>query len=225
MKKFALIVAGGSGSRMNNSVPKQFLEIAGRPVLMYTFDAFFKFDPNLEFILVLPKDQDSIWNSLCDKHDFQMVHKIAFGGETRFQSVKNGLDLITGDGIVFIHDGVRPMVSVQTLQNCFQSAVEKGNALPVIPISESVRMVEGLHNRAVDRSQYFLVQTPQTFQTGLIKVAYRQAKSNLFTDDATVLESLGETIYLVEGNRENIKITYPEDLIFADALLKNRNLS
>jgi 2-C-methyl-D-erythritol 4-phosphate cytidylyltransferase len=115
------------------------------------------------------------------------------------------------------------MVSVQTLQNCFDTAVEKGNALPVIPISESVRMVGGLHNRAVDRSQYFLVQTPQTFQTGLIKVAYRQAKSNLFTDDATVLESMGETIYLTEGNRENIKLTYPEDLIFADALLKNRN--
>ena len=223
MKKFALIVAGGSGSRMNNNVPKQFLEIAGRPVLMYTFDAFFNFDPNLEFILVLPKDQESLWNSLCDKHDFQIVHKIAFGGETRFQSVKNGLDLITGDGIVFIHDGVRPMVSVQTLQNCYKTAVEKGNALPVIPISESVRMVVGLHNRAVDRSQYFMVQTPQTFQTGLIKVAYRQAKSNSFTDDATVLESMGEKIYLTEGNRENIKLTYPEDLIFADALMQNKN--
>ena len=133
------------------------------------------------------------------------------------------MDLITGDGIVFIHDGVRPMVSVQTLQNCYKTAVEKGNALPVIPISESVRMVIGLHNRAVDRSQYFLVQTPQTFQTGLIKVAYRQAKSNSFTDDATVLESMGETIYLTEGNRENIKLTYPEDLIFADALMQNKN--
>ena len=224
MKKFALLVAGGSGNRMNNSVPKQFLEIGGRPVLMYTFDAFFNYDPNIEFILVLPEEQNSLWNQLCKKHHFKIEYQIAFGGETRFYSVKNGLDKIIGDGIVFIHDGVRPLVSEKTIQNCLEMAVEKGNALPVISMSESVRMVEGLHNKAVDRSKYFLVQTPQTFQTGLIKVAYRQAKSSLFTDDATVLENMGETINMVEGNRENIKITYPEDLIFADALLKNRFL-
>jgi 2-C-methyl-D-erythritol 4-phosphate cytidylyltransferase len=222
MKKFALIVAGGSGSRMNNNIPKQFIEINGRPVLMHTFDVFFNFDPKLEFILVLPKDQLTLWNSLCEMHQFKMDCKIAFGGETRFHSVKNGLDLISEDGIVFIHDGVRPLVSVQTLQNCFETAIEKGNALPVIPVSESVREVEGEKNKAVDRSKYFLVQTPQTFQTGIIKNAYQQATSNLFTDDASVLESTGEIIHLVEGNRENIKITYPENLVFAEILLCDR---
>jgi 2-C-methyl-D-erythritol 4-phosphate cytidylyltransferase len=196
------------------------MEINGLPVLMHTFNAFYNFDPKLVFILVLPKDQITLWNQLCDKHGFRLNHKIAHGGETRFHSVKNGLDLIPDEGIVFIQDGVRPLVSAQTLKNCVETATEKGNALPVIPVSESVRMVEGLENRAVDRSKYFLVQTPQTFQTGLIKVAYQQAKSNLFTDDATVLESMGETIQLVEGNRENIKITYPEDLVYAEILMR-----
>ncbi len=225
MKKLALIVAGGSGSRMNNTTPKQFMEINGRPILMHTFDAFFDFDRKLEFILVLPKNQIALWNSLCDKHQFKTDCKIAFGGETRFQSVKNGLDLITGDGIVFIHDGVRPLVSKQTLQNCYETTVEKGNALPVIPVSESVRVVDGAKNRPVDRSKYFLVQTPQTFQTSLIQKAYQQANSDTFTDDASVLESMGGIIHLVEGNRENIKITFPEDLIFAEVLLKKSNRS
>jgi len=220
MKKFALIVAGGSGSRMNNSVPKQFMELNGRPILMHTFDVFLNYDPQIEFVLVIPQNQIVLWEMLCEKHRFQLNYKIAFGGETRFQSVKNGLDLIDDDGIVFIHDGVRPLVSAQTLRNCFKMAAEKGNALPVIQVSESVRMVDGMKNIAVDRSKYFLVQTPQTFQTQVIKKAYQLATSNVFTDDATVLESTGETINMVEGNRENIKITFPEDLIFAEILLR-----
>jgi 2-C-methyl-D-erythritol 4-phosphate cytidylyltransferase len=219
MKKFALLVAGGSGSRMNTTIPKQFVEINERPVLMHTFDVFFKFDPKLKFILVLPKDQIKLWKSLCDKHQFKIEYEIAFGGETRFHSVKIGLDLISEDGIVFIHDGVRPLVSAQTLQNCFETAAVKGNALPVIPVSESVRFADGLGNQPLDRAKYFLVQTPQTFQTKLIQKAYLEAKSDLFTDDATVLESMGERIHLVEGNRENIKITYPEDLVFAKSFL------
>lgn len=222
MKKFALIVAGGSGSRMNSNIPKQFIEINRRPVLMHTFDAFFNFDPNLEFILVLPKDQLTLWKSICEKHSFQFKHKIAFGGKTRFNSVKNGLEQISGEGIVFIHDGVRPLVSVQTLKNCFEIAVEKGNALPVITVSESVRVIEGTENRAVDRTKYFLVQTPQTFQTGIIQNAYKQSENEMFTDDASVLESTGESIHLVEGNRENIKITYPEDLILAEIFLMQK---
>jgi 2-C-methyl-D-erythritol 4-phosphate cytidylyltransferase len=220
MKKFALIVAGGSGSRMNSSIPKQFIEINNRPVLMHTFDAFFNFDPNLEFILVLPKDQVKLWHSLCEKHQFKTKYEIATGGKTRFHSVKNGLDLISEDGIVFIHDGVRPLVSLKTLQNCFETAAVKGNALPVIPVSESVRFADNSVNMPVDRTKYFLVQTPQTFHAKLIQQAYQKAKSTLFTDDATVLESMGEIIHLVEGNRENIKITYPEDLIFAEIHLK-----
>ena len=222
MKKFALIVAGGSGSRMNSATPKQFMEISGRPVLMHTFDVFINYDPGLEFILVLPKEQVKAWEDLCKKHGFNKEHKIAFGGETRFHSVQNGLDLISGEGIVFIHDGVRPLVSVKTIENCFESAVKKGNALPVIPVSESVRKVGKSGSFAVDRLKYLLVQTPQTFQVQLIKKAYNSATSISFTDDATVLEVIGETIHLVEGNRENIKITFPEDLLFAGAFLSER---
>lgn len=222
MKKFALIVAGGSGSRMNNAVSKQFIEINGLPVLMHTFNAFSDFCPKLEFILVLPKDQLGYWNGLCNKYEFKTEHKIAVGGETRFQSVKNGLDLISEDGIVFIHDGVRPLVSAKTLQNCLETAVEKGNALPVIPVAESIRRTSEKGNQPVDRSKYFLVQTPQTFQARLIKDAFRLAKTSTFTDDATVLESMGENIHLVEGNRENIKITFPEDLVYAKSFLSRQ---
>lgn len=219
MKKFALIVAAGSGSRMNAAVPKQFIELNGRPVLMHTFDAFLQYDPQIEFILVLPKDLVELWKLLCKKHNFNLSHKIALGGETRFDSVKNGLDLIYDEGVVFIHDGVRPLVSIKTLKNCFETALEKGNSLPVVTVSESIRMVEESGNCAVDRSKYFLVQTPQTFKTQLIKKAYQQATSNVFTDDATVMENSGQTIYLVEGNRENIKITFAEDLVYAEMLL------
>lgn len=222
MKKFALIVAGGSGSRMNNNIPKQFIEINGRPVLMHTFDTFFKYDPKLEFILVLPKEHIKLWNSICLQHKFSFNYKIAFGGTTRFQSVKNGLDLITEQGIVFIHDGVRPLVSLQTLNNCIDTASRYGNALPVIPVTESVRVKEGESSRAVDRSRFFLVQTPQTFRTQIIQNAYNQSENESFTDDASVLESFGETIHLVDGNRENIKITFPEDLILAGILLENK---
>lgn len=220
MKKFALIVAGGSGNRMKNNIPKQFLEINDRPILMHTFDAFLRYDPQIEIIVVLPRDQVEYWKLLCEKHKFKIKHKIAFGGKTRFDSVNNGLDLISAGGIVFIHDGVRPLVSIKTLDNCYETALGKGNALPVMPVSESVRMVEGSKNISVDRSKYFLVQTPQTFKTHLIKKAFQQATSNMFTDDATVLENIGETIQLVDGNRENIKITFPEDLVYAKIFLR-----
>jgi 2-C-methyl-D-erythritol 4-phosphate cytidylyltransferase len=219
MKKFALIVAGGSGTRMKGAIPKQFLELQNRPVLMHTFDAFYNYDREIKFTLVLPENQMEYWKKLCEKHQFQINYKLVAGGETRFHSVKNGLDSIKKDGVVFIHDGVRPLVYAQTIQNCYTTAVEKGNALPVIPVSESVRYADDIGNRAVDRSKYFLVQTPQTFQTGIIKKAYQQDYSDSFTDDASVLEKLGETINLVDGNRENIKITYPEDLIIAKSFL------
>jgi len=219
MKKFALIVAGGSGSRMNNSIPKQFMKINGRPVLMYTFDVFENYDPKTEFILVIPEKQKDRWNILCSEHQFNIKHKIASGGETRFQSVKNGLELIEEEGIVFIHDGVRPLASKATINNCFELAVEKGNALPVVPIPESIRVTDGNANYTVNRSNYFLVQTPQTFKTTLIKRAYQLNYSEQFTDDASVLEKSGVAINLVDGNRENIKITYPEDLLFAKTIL------
>lgn len=214
-KKFALIVAGGSGTRMKGNMPKQFIEIAGKPILMHTFEAFLRFDNNIQFILVLPEKEMESWQNLCNKHQFSIPHIIAAGGNKRFHSVKSGLDKIKHDGIVFIHDGVRPLVSMQTLQNCYKKAVKTGNALPVIAPSESVRWIDDHSNKTVDRSKYFLVQTPQTFCVKEIKDAYQQAHSDKFTDDASVMESAGKKIHPVQGNRENIKITFPEDLQLA----------
>jgi len=219
-KKFALIVAGGSGSRMKNSTPKQFLELAGKPVLMYTFEVFYRFDPAIEFILVLPLSEQERWKELCKEFKFSIAHQLANGGNTRFESVKNGLEKIPDDSIVFIHDGVRPLVSAQTLQNCLDGTINQGNALPVIPVSESVRYVDENGNRSLDRSKYFLVQTPQTFQSEKIKAAYHQPYSKLFTDDASVLENTGEKINTVPGNRENIKITFSEDLLIAEQMIR-----
>ena len=207
---------------MKSEIPKQFLEVNGKPVLMHTIEVFKRYDSDIEIILVLPQNQYELWISLCVEYNFNTEYKIAFGGAVRFQSVKNGLDKISEEGIVFIHDGVRPLVSQQTIQNYFEMTMAKGNALPVVPVSESVRIVENRKNRVLDRRGIMLVQTPQTFATNLIIQAYNEAESENFTDDASVLEQLGETINLVEGNRENIKITYPEDLIFASALLKNQ---
>lgn len=218
-KKFALIVAGGSGTRMQSTLPKQFLPVLGKPVLMHTIRVFHQFDPNMEIIVVLPKSQFETWNKLCKQFNFSISVTLVQGGDTRFASVKNGLKQINENGIVFIHDGVRPLVSEQTLNNCLETALEKGNALPVVPVSESVRFVDGNKNKALNRSNYFLVQTPQTFQTTAIKEAYQQEYDPLFTDDASVLEKTGLAINTVPGNRENIKITYPEDIHLAEVLL------
>lgn len=218
-KKFALIVAGGSGNRMQNATPKQFLPIAGKPVLLHTLGAFSRFDSSIELILVLPKNQIETWHTLCRKHHFTLPVRLVQGGATRFESVKNGLSFVPENSIVFIHDGVRPLVARQTLQNCLETTLEKGNALPVVPVSESVRFVDKGKSKALDRSKYFLVQTPQTFRADEIKKAYQQAYSPLFSDDASVLENMGSTIFTVPGNRENIKITFPEDIRLAEALL------
>ena len=219
LKKFVLIVAGGSGSRMQNSTPKQFLEISGKPVLMHTLSAFYNFDPSIEIILVLPEDQLETWKKLCNNHNFSIPHKLAHGGKMRFDSVKNGLEQISENGIVFIHDGVRPLVSAQTIKNCLNTTIEKGNALPVVPVSESVRYVDENASKALDRTKYFLVQTPQTFRVDEIKQAYKQPYSGFFSDDASVLENMGTKINTVAGNRENIKITFPEDIRLAEVLL------
>ncbi len=216
MKKFALIVAGGSGNRMSSFIPKQFMELSGKPILMHTLQAFVNADPDFIFIVVLPESQTGYWEKLCIRYDFKIKHTLVPGGTTRFHSVKNGLEKINDEGIVFIHDGVRPLVSAQTIENCCKIATEKGNSLPVIAPAESIRKVEKNMNYAVDRSKYFLVQTPQTFKVSVIKEAFKQDYSEKFTDDASVLENTGQKIYLVEGNRENIKITFPEDIKLAE---------
>lgn len=224
MTNYALIVAGGSGSRMNADVPKQFLLLNEKPVLMHTIERFHEFDNAMEIIVVLPETQFSLWENLCHEYKFSIRHQLVAGGSVRFESVKNGLSKIQGDGIVAIHDGVRPLVSFETIDHCFEVARLKGNAIPVMPVIESLRMIDGENSKAVDRSSFVTIQTPQVFSVSEIKTAYNQPFSEVFTDDASVLEAAGSAINLVEGNIENIKITHPADLIFADMLIKNKNL-
>jgi 2-C-methyl-D-erythritol 4-phosphate cytidylyltransferase len=221
MKKFVIIVAGGSGSRMGTEIPKQFLELCGKPVLMHTIQVFHDFDPESSIIVVLPAEQQQFWKGLCLKHSFHLAHQVVSGGKTRFHSVKNGLSQITEEGVVFIHDGVRPLVSRETLDRCFETATKSGNAIPTLPVTESLRKQERDRNISVDRSQYFSVQTPQTFRSEQILEAFRQKFDPAFTDDASVAEKAGFSIRMVDGNRENIKITTPIDLIFAEAILRS----
>lgn len=220
MEKFALIVAGGSGTRMGTEIPKQFLELNGKPILMHTIERFVDYDPSFKITVVLPSAQFEYWRELCLQQNFNIEHTLVYGGNSRFQSVKNGLDSLPQEGIVFIHDGVRPLVSASTIGNCEKTAMQKGNALPVIPVIESIRIVSEEGNRHADRSQYRLVQTPQTFLLSIIKDAFTQDESPLFTDDASVCEAKGGHINLVEGNPENIKITQPSDLQIANLFLQ-----
>lgn len=224
MTNYALIVAGGSGSRMNTDVPKQFLLLNEKPVLMHTIERFHNYDNAMKIIVVLPEAQFSLWENLCREYKFSIRHQLVAGGSVRFESVKNGMMKIDNDGIVAIHDGVRPLVSFETIGRCFEVARLKGNAIPVMPVIESLRMIDGENSNAVDRSSFVTIQTPQVFSVSEIKAAYNQPFSEAFTDDASVLEAAGSAINLVQGNIENIKITHPADLIFAGMLLKNREI-
>lgn len=220
MDKYILIVAGGKGTRLQSDTPKQLIEINGRPLLMWTFDAFNFIKNTAHFILVLNSELIGHWKRLCHLHGFNTPHQIVEGGPKRFHSVKNGLSHIPNNVLVAIHDAARPLVSESTVYNCFSIAQRKGNGIPAIAVNESLRHTDGPLNRPVDRSKYKLVQTPQVFQADKIKNAYQQVYNERFTDDATVLESTGEQIHLTEGNRENIKITTREDLLFAENVLK-----
>jgi 2-C-methyl-D-erythritol 4-phosphate cytidylyltransferase len=220
MNLYVVIVAGGSGKRMGAEIPKQFLELAGRPVLMHTIERFLIFSNSIEIITVLPENQLRFWLELQKKHSFSVPHTLVKGGINRFQSVKNGLEFVNSPGLVAIHDGVRPFVSIDTIKRCFEAAEKLGNAIPSISPTESLRIVTGKESVPVSRFQVKQIQTPQVFNAELIKNAYLQKYSNEFSDDATVLEKTGEKINLIEGNRENIKITNPEDLLISDALLK-----
>ena len=219
--KYVLIVAGGKGLRMGCELPKQFLPIGGKPVLMRTIEAFYAYNPEIRIILVLPRNQQSYWNELCRKHDFSIPHHIANGGETRFHSVLNGLSLIPDEGIVAIHDGVRPLTAHRVIENCFHVAEEKGGAIPVLPLTDSLRQIfPDKSSKAVDRTAFVAVQTPQTFRVEEIKKAYKLPYNDTFTDDASVYEAAGYIPELVEGNRENLKITLPVDLAIAEIRLK-----
>ena len=219
MQLYAVIVAGGFGKRMDAEIPKQFLELAGRPILMHTIERFKAFDDSIEIITVLPENQLRHWFDLQEKHSFKIVHTLVKGGASRYDSVKNGLEFVNAPGLVAIHDGVRPFVTLDTISRCFVEAEKAGNAIPVISPSDSLRMVTEKGSIPVDRRQVRQVQTPQVFSAELIKKAYSQNYSHGFTDDATVFEMNGGIINLVEGNRENIKITNPEDLLIAQVFL------
>ncbi len=219
--RIALIVAGGSGSRMGAEVPKQFLLIQGKPILMHTLNVFASIPTVNEIVLVLPETQIEHWKSLCIKHHFAVNHLVTKGGETRYQSVKNGLTKINNpNALVAIHDGVRPLVSEEVIENCFMAAEKFGNAIPVVKPVESVRIQERDNSFIADRDKVLLVQTPQIFKFSIIKKGYETPYQPSFTDDASVVEFMGEKIHLVEGNRENIKITTPLDLKIAETLMK-----
>jgi 2-C-methyl-D-erythritol 4-phosphate cytidylyltransferase len=218
--EYALIVAGGSGSRMQSSIPKQFIEVGNKPILMHTIEAFYQFNPAITIILVLPISDQQYWIELCNKYNFNVQHIIKNGGKTRFESVKNGLKEIEDEnGIVAIHDGVRPLISQDVIKNSFESAYKKGNAIAAVPLKDSIRELENNASKAVDRSKYMLIQTPQTFMVKTIKEAYNTIDSG-FTDDASVAENAGIKVHLIEGDYKNIKITTKEDLLIAEAFIR-----
>jgi len=215
----AIIVAGGKGERMNADIPKQFLELKGKPILMHTLEVFHRFDMRMQLILVLPETQIKFWQQLCKDYLFALNHVVVEGGKTRFHSVKNGLAAVQLPALVAVHDGVRPLVSNETIERCFRAAEESGAVVPVTDMIESVRQITPEGSVSVDRSAYKLVQTPQIFDGELLMNAYQQEFSPFFTDDASVVETFGHRMELVEGNRENIKITTAMDLKLAEALI------
>ncbi len=222
LPEFALIVAGGKGTRIKSKLPKQFLELNGTPILMHTLEAFYRYSPTITVVLVLPEDDFATWNDLCKKYNFTKPITLQKGGETRFQSVKNGLEKINGPGLVAIHDGVRPLVSEDIIGASFRLAAVHQSAVAAVRLKESIRMTDQDNTKAMDRSRFRLIQTPQTFSIDLIKQAYLLKEDPTMTDDASVVEKLGHTISLFEGSYENIKITTAEDLIVAKALLDAR---
>jgi 2-C-methyl-D-erythritol 4-phosphate cytidylyltransferase len=221
MKHYAIIVAGGSGSRIIGDIPKQFMLLGGLPVLIHTISRFSKADPDAEIIVVLPGKEISRWKNLCDEFSFTVKHQIAEGGSTRFHSVKNGLNFVTEKSVVAIHDGARPFASPDLIIHCFQAAEKTGSAVPFIPLNESIREIYGNQSKVVNRNSFVIVQTPQCFQSDILKNAYESDYQDTFTDDASVVETKGISIQLIIGEKENLKITYSSDFIIAEALLKN----
>lgn len=220
LKEYAIIVAGGKGTRIKSVVPKQFLEVKGKPVLLHTLEAFYQYSESINIILVLPEDDFKTWQALTEKYNFKKPLILQKGGESRFQSVKNGLAKINGEGLVAIHDGVRPLVSPDIIGASFRLAAVHKNAVAAVRLKESIRMTDQDNTKAMDRSRFRLIQTPQTFDVALIKKAYEMKEDGSLTDDASVAERAGQVISLFEGSYRNIKITTEEDLVIAEALLE-----
>ena len=221
MKEVAIIVAGGKGLRMGGELPKQFLPIGGRPVLMRTLEAFAAYNPQVQLVVVLPQSQQAYWRELCVRYDFRLPHTVVDGGETRFHSVRNGLLQVEAPALVAVHDGVRPFVSSEVIARCYRLAAEHQAVVPVVGVVETLRRLEPEgQSVTVPRDGYRLVQTPQVFNADLLLRAYSQPYVESFTDDASVVEAYGHAVCLTEGNRENIQLTTPFDLKVAAALLE-----
>lgn len=224
MKYFAVIVAGGSGTRMQTEIPKQFLLLNGKPVIMHTISAFFASPQKPELIIVLNEQHFGLWRDLCREHHFTIEHQLVTGGSTRFYSVKEALHLIEENSIIAVHDAVRPLISTQIIDDAYQLALEKGNAVVAVPSKDSVRLQNpNGTSKSLNRTEVFFVQTPQTFQSKIVKKAYEQAYNEHFTDDASVVESSGVKINLLSGDPNNFKITFPTDLRLAEIILNEKS--
>ena len=224
MKRAVIIVAGGKGLRMGGELSKQFIPLNGKPVLMHTLEVFHRWDSSARLILVLPEAHQSYWDMLCRELKCNIPHKIVSGGETRFHSVQNGLREAADCDLIGIHDGVRPFVTPEVIETCFRTAGEKGAVMAVVPSIDSLREKIGDQNRAVDRRNFYIVQTPQVFYRDWLLEAYKQPYQPDFFDDATVVEHNGKTIHLIEGNLENIKITTPIDILYAELFVNHSNI-
>lgn len=219
MQRSTIIVAGGSGKRLGGPVPKQFQTAKGRPLLMWTIEAFHRFDPAMQLIVVLPQEHFDIWKALCMGHRFFIPHEVVGGGEQRWHSVKAGLARVEGDGLVAVHDGVRPVVSAELIARCFDAADKQAAAIPVVPVVPSIRETTAEGSRALDRSKLLAVQTPQCFHADLLRKAFEQPYDPVFTDEATLVERLGVKVALVEGEDSNIKVTTPMDMRLVELTL------
>ena len=222
MDKYAVIVAGGKGQRMGNAIPKQFLPLAGKPVLYYTLKAFIDAYADIKLVLVLPHDQLSYAQMVLQAFPERIDMAIVQGGETRFHSVQNGLKAVSGNSVIFVHDGVRPLASAELIRRCYEQAIENGSAIPAIAVADSMRIVDGDNSQPVDRQNMRSIQTHQTFRADILLPAFEQGYKEEFTDEATVVEAYGEEVYLVEGEKSNIKLTTPEDMLVAETILKSR---
>ncbi len=222
MDEYIIVVAGGRGTRMGGDIPKQFLPLAGSTVLMHTLERMATAMPQATLILALPQDQQEEWQRLCHTYNYTRPHRVVDGGESRFHTVSNALAYVPNGAVVAIHDGVRPLVSEEVVCNAFATARRHGSAIPTMPVVESLRMIKGNASQAVDRNLFRSVQTPQVFDSTLLKAAYATPYCSEFTDDASVYERAGHSVTLIEGNKENIKITIPQDIALAEIILSQQ---
>ena len=222
MQKIAIITAGGSGTRMGSSIPKQFLLLNQKPLLWYTIGAFIEAYQDITIILVLPKDYITAGEQLVNQLNIAKQTTLVVGGSSRFHSVQNGIKQVKSPSVIFVHDGVRCLVTPDLIKRCFEQTIEKGSAIPAVTCTDSVRIINNNSHASINREQVKIVQTPQTFLSSILIPAFNQPYQEIFTDEATVVEALGESVYLIEGEYSNLKITRPADLLVANAILEER---